>query len=103
VRPAILCPHPGQRVERRVVRGPTKFIPASNEWVHEFEWHGSNKAVGAARKMVKGALRLTKIRTLPDQVRRGTVRQRGREAERQRDRETDESEDGRCGRTCIAV
>lgn len=27
-------------VQRRVVRGPARFIPAANEWVHEFAWSG---------------------------------------------------------------
>ena len=33
----------GMRVERRVVRGPALFFPASNEWIHKFTWHGSRR------------------------------------------------------------
>lgn len=66
---AIAClPADGKRVQRRVVRGPTLFIPAANEWVHTFSWHGSNNKMDDERTMIKDALRLTKIRTLPDQL-----------------------------------
>ena len=65
---AIALPAHGQRVQRRVVRGPTLFIPGANEWVHTFSWHGSNNQMDERRTMVKDALKLTKIRTLPDQL-----------------------------------
>jgi hypothetical protein len=29
-------------IERRVVEGPTVFIPSAHEWLHEFTWHGSH-------------------------------------------------------------
>ena len=29
-----------RRVNRRIVTGPAIFIPSSDEWVHEFSWHG---------------------------------------------------------------
>lgn len=65
---AIALPAHGKRVQRRVVRGPTLFIPGANEWVHTFSWHGSNNQMDERRTMVKDALKLTKIRTLPDQL-----------------------------------
>lgn len=37
------------RVERRIVRGPIVFIPASNEWVHEFSWHGAVTERGGSK------------------------------------------------------
>lgn len=37
------------RVERRIVRGPTIFIPASNEWVHQFSWHGAITERGGSK------------------------------------------------------
>lgn len=55
-------------VTRRIIRGPTMFIPQANEWIHEFSWHGSNNRMDDARTMIKDALKLTKIRTLPDQL-----------------------------------
>mmetsp|Transcript_75097 Transcript_75097/g.150955 ORF Transcript_75097/g.150955 Transcript_75097/m.150955 type:complete len:489 (+) Transcript_75097:91-1557(+) len=56
------------KVERRVIWGPTLFIPAANEWVHSFSWHGSNDRMDDHRTIIKDALKLTKIRTLPDQL-----------------------------------
>jgi hypothetical protein len=59
----------GRSVERRIIRGPTLFIPAANEWIHNFSWHGpSNPQSIEDRIWVKDALKLTKIRTLPDQL-----------------------------------
>jgi len=59
----------GRSVNRRIIRGPTIFIPAANEWVHEFSWHGpSNPNSIEDRILVKDKLKLTKIRTLPDQL-----------------------------------
>jgi len=55
-------------VSRRIIRGPTLFTPQANEWIHEFSWHGSNNRMDDARTMIKDALKLTKIRTLPDQL-----------------------------------
>ena len=37
------------RVERRIVHGPTIFIPASNEWIHEFSWHGAITERGGSK------------------------------------------------------
>jgi hypothetical protein len=54
------------RVARRVVRGPALFMPAANEWLHEFSWHGASPA-NAARKVPR-ALRFTKLRVIPDQM-----------------------------------
>lgn len=54
---------PARKVARRVVRGPTQFIPKSDEWLHEFKWHGrvpENKA-----RYKSGLLEFTKLRTLP--------------------------------------
>lgn len=53
-------------VEKRVVRGPTLFIPAANEWLHEFAWHGSDPADKG--RLVKGSKQFTKLRTVPVQT-----------------------------------
>ena len=54
------------RVGRRVVRGPALFMPAANEWLHEFSWHGASPA--DAKKKVPRALRFNKLRVIPDQM-----------------------------------
>src|SRR3954451_5376263 len=54
------------RVARRVVRGPALFMPAANEWLHEFSWHGAS-AADPTRKVPR-ALRFTKLRVIPDQM-----------------------------------
>jgi hypothetical protein len=55
-----------EKVSRRVVRGPDVFMPAANEWLHEFSWHGSDPST--PRKKVPHALRFTKLRVIPDQT-----------------------------------
>jgi hypothetical protein len=56
----------GEQVERRVLRGPALHMPAANEWLHEFCWHGADP-VNPKRK-VPGALQFTKLRVIPDQM-----------------------------------
>jgi len=62
-------------VERRVVFGPAVFIPDSNEWLHEFSWHGSVKADGKGSKTgfagdvkVPHALKFSVLRCMPDSM-----------------------------------
>eukprot|EP00658_Telonema_sp_P-2_P020187 TRINITY_DN1796_c0_g2_i1.p1 TRINITY_DN1796_c0_g2~~TRINITY_DN1796_c0_g2_i1.p1 ORF type:complete len:326 (-),score=83.94 TRINITY_DN1796_c0_g2_i1:1321-2298(-) len=55
-----------ESVEKRLVRGPTVFIPAANEWLHEFCWHG-NDPVDKGR-LIKGGLNFTKLKTVPAQL-----------------------------------
>jgi len=61
-------------VERRIVRGPAVFIPASYEWVHEFSWHGSlsngkaSKTGSPGDEKVPHALNFQTLRTQPDQM-----------------------------------
>jgi hypothetical protein len=54
------------RVGRRIVRGPALFMPAANEWLHEFAWHGTDPAAGGRK--VPRALRFSKLRVIPDQM-----------------------------------
>src|SRR5206468_9933285 len=54
------------RVTRRVVRGPSLFMPAANEWLHEFRWHGSTPA--DPRHKHPRALQFVKVRVIPDQM-----------------------------------
>jgi hypothetical protein len=64
-----------ERVTRRVVRGPGLFMPAANEWLHEFSWHGApadelagTTPHGAPKRKVPHALRFRKLRVIPDQT-----------------------------------
>ena len=58
-----------RRVERRLVRGPTLFIPEANEWLHEFSWHGPIGETGGEKAHHRPNItKFAKLRTLPDQV-----------------------------------
>ena len=54
----------GSRVERRVVRGPSRFIPSAEEWIHEFSWSGVPKN-GSKTSYQPKALQFTKLKTIP--------------------------------------
>jgi hypothetical protein len=56
----------GGKVERRIVRGPELFVPDSQEWLHEFRWHGADP--GNPRRKIPSALRFSKLRVIPDQM-----------------------------------
>ena len=56
---------PDGAIDRRVVRGPARFVPTADEWLHEFRWHGSDPASG---RKVPRALAFTKLRVIPDQL-----------------------------------
>eukprot|EP00511_Aplanochytrium_stocchinoi_P010213 CAMPEP_0204872652 /NCGR_PEP_ID=MMETSP1348-20121228/38434_1 /ASSEMBLY_ACC=CAM_ASM_000700 /TAXON_ID=215587 /ORGANISM="Aplanochytrium stocchinoi, Strain GSBS06" /LENGTH=479 /DNA_ID=CAMNT_0052027559 /DNA_START=151 /DNA_END=1590 /DNA_ORIENTATION=- len=59
------------RVKRRIVHGPTVFIPAHNEWLHKFSWHGSQNGskTGAHNDTkVAHAVNFKKIRCMPDHM-----------------------------------
>lgn len=59
------------RVARRVVRGPVMYVPAANEWLHEFRWHGAAPADAygvTLNRKVPRALRFNKLRVIPDQT-----------------------------------
>ncbi|XP_006812186.2 uncharacterized protein LOC102804353 [Saccoglossus kowalevskii] len=51
-------------VERRIVWGPTVFVPAADEWLHEFIWHGANEKVNKT-VMIAGYNRFTKLTIIP--------------------------------------
>lgn len=52
------------QVTHRILSGPAVHVPAPNEWLHEFRWHGDN---GKGRKIPR-ALNFTKLRIIPDQM-----------------------------------
>jgi len=54
----------GRAVLRRVVRGPARFVPASNEWIHNFEWSGQPKD-GSKTSYQPKALKFQKLKTIP--------------------------------------
>lgn len=53
------------KVHRRLVTGPTVFIPEPGEWLHTFSWHGSK---GEGYKKVPGGLVFQKLWMMPDQM-----------------------------------
>jgi len=55
-----------ERVDRRVVRGPSLFVPAANEWLHQFSWHGADPQ--RPSRKIPHALRFERLRTVPDQM-----------------------------------
>ena len=54
-------------VSRRVVAGPSVFVPEPGEWLHTFSWHGSRGGEGGYQK-VPNALVFQKLWFLPDQM-----------------------------------
>lgn len=51
-------------MSHRILQGPALFVPAPNEWLHEFSWHADD---GHGRKRPR-ALNFTKLRRIPDQM-----------------------------------
>lgn len=56
----------GGQVQRKIVRGPALHVPAENEWLHEFRWHGADPK--DPKRKIPRALQFTKLRTIPDQM-----------------------------------
>jgi hypothetical protein len=44
----------------RVVRGPGRWIPGENEWLHHFSWHGAADSTMSIKKVAHG-LNFTKV------------------------------------------
>lgn len=53
-------------VSRKVLRGPAQYVPAQDEWLHEFRWHGADPK-DPTRKRPR-ALQFTHLRVIPDQM-----------------------------------
>lgn len=51
--------------KRRIVNGPTVFVPNPGEWLHTFKWHGNK---GGGYKKVPGGLVFQKLWLMPDQM-----------------------------------
>jgi hypothetical protein len=58
--------HTDSKIDRRVLRGPARFVPTADEWLHEFRWHGAEP--GNPRHKVPRALTFNKLRVIPDQM-----------------------------------
>jgi len=54
----------GMDVERRLVRGPARFIPRADEWIHSFEWSGV-PTNGSKTTYQPKALRFENLRIIP--------------------------------------
>lgn len=53
-------------VSRRILRGPSQYVPEANEWLHEFSWHGSDMDNPTVK--IPGGRQFTKLRVIPDQM-----------------------------------
>ena len=53
-------------VSRRILTGPTVYVPQPGEWVHEFSWHGTSTINSRIKE--PHALEFTKLRVIPDQT-----------------------------------
>jgi hypothetical protein len=56
-----------ETISRRIVYGPTLFVPAPGEWLHTFTWHGSEGGSQGAKKIAKGLV-FQKLWLMPDQM-----------------------------------
>ncbi|MBN9122171.1 MAG: twin-arginine translocase TatA/TatE family subunit [Planctomycetes bacterium] len=56
-----------QPITRRLVYGPTLFVPAPGEWLHTFAWHGAEGGSQGAKKVAKGLV-FQKLWLMPDQM-----------------------------------
>lgn len=54
------------RVVRRIERGPALFMPAPDEWLHHFSWHGADLREPTVK--LPRALQFEKLRVIPDQM-----------------------------------
>ncbi|XP_061198076.1 uncharacterized protein LOC133206165 [Saccostrea echinata] len=52
-------------VQRRIVQGPTVFVPEAEEWIHTFTWHGTDPQNKA--RMIPGHNTFQKLAVIPDQ------------------------------------
>ncbi len=60
-------PADADTVTRRIVYGPTVFVPEPGEWLHTFAWHGSDGGSTGQRKTAKGLV-FQKLWLMPDQM-----------------------------------
>ena len=53
-------------VERKILHGPTQYIPHPKEWTHEFCWHGVDPL--DKTRLIQGQNIFTHLRTIADQI-----------------------------------
>lgn len=56
----------GPEVDRRILQGPARLVPGPTEWIHQFQWHGSDPETPTRK--APGVLQFDKLRTIPDQM-----------------------------------
>jgi hypothetical protein len=56
----------GNTIQRKIIKGPTSYIPNVGEWLHEFSWHGASKDDPYSKK--RDMLVFRKIKTNPNQM-----------------------------------
>jgi len=54
-------------ITRRIVYGPTLFVPEPGEWLHTFSWHASKGGSEGAQKVAHGLV-FQKLWLMPDQM-----------------------------------
>ncbi|XP_033109905.1 uncharacterized protein LOC117111145 [Anneissia japonica] len=54
------------QMTRRLQYGPTLFAPKSNEWLHNFSWHGTDP--NHKTRKIPGILNFNKLWVVPDQL-----------------------------------
>ncbi|XP_074658375.1 uncharacterized protein LOC141911275 isoform X2 [Tubulanus polymorphus] len=54
-----------KEVMRYLKDGPTIYIPKANEWLHTFNWHGTNP--DNKTQKIPGLLKFNKLQVIPDQ------------------------------------
>lgn len=52
-------------VQRRVIQGPTVFVPEAEEWLHQFSWHGCDEI--DKTRMIPGYHKFEQLAVIPDQ------------------------------------
>lgn len=52
-------------VQRRIIQGPTVFVPEAEEWLHQFSWHGAD--ISDKTRMIPGYNKFSQLAVIPDQ------------------------------------
>jgi hypothetical protein len=53
-------------VARRILKGPSQYVPQADEWLHEFLWHGADPK--NPNRKIPRSLKFKKLRVIPDQM-----------------------------------
>lgn len=52
-------------VQRKIIQGPTVFVPQAEEWLHEFKWHGTDPE--NKTRMIPGKDKFQQLAVIPEQ------------------------------------